>query len=90
MTATAHMLRHSMALHWFSVGRLLRERRFAHLDGEELRDFRAQFGGTWHLAQALLAHAEVSTTIDTYLEPFRDRDFSCLRSFFWFPLTITM
>ncbi|MFI7405940.1 site-specific integrase [Streptomyces sp. NPDC049541] len=31
VAATAHMLRHSMALRWFSVGRLLYERRFAHL-----------------------------------------------------------
>lgn len=78
VAATAHMLRHSMALRWFSVGRLLYERRFAHLDGEELRDFRAQFGDTWHLVQTLLGHADVSTTIDTYLEPFRDLDVALL------------
>ncbi|MEW2620863.1 integrase [Streptomyces sp. NPDC048106] len=78
VAATAHMLRHSMALRWFSVGRLLYERRFAHLDGEELRDFRAQFGDAWHLVQTLLGHADVSTTIDVYLEPFRDLDVSLL------------
>ncbi|MFE9650366.1 hypothetical protein ACFYO0_40965 [Streptomyces sp. NPDC006365] len=56
-----------------------------HLDSEGLWDFRAQFGDTWHLVQTLLGHADVFTTIDTQSEPFRDRDFSCLRSFFWFP-----
>ncbi|MFD8319848.1 hypothetical protein [Kitasatospora purpeofusca] len=42
----AHMLRHSFALRWFSVGRLLFDRKFAHLDGEELRDLRYEFGST--------------------------------------------
>ncbi|WP_229878010.1 site-specific integrase [Streptomyces humidus] len=78
VAATAHMLRHSMALRWFSVGRLLYERRFAHLDADELLDFRAQFGDTWQLVQTLLGHADVSTTMDVYLEPFRDLDVSLL------------
>jgi integrase len=76
--ATAHILRHSFALRWFSVGRLLYEVRFAHLDAEELRDFRAQFGDTWYLVKTLLGHADVSTTMDTYLEPFRDLDVELL------------
>jgi site-specific recombinase XerD len=76
--ATAHILRHSFALRWFSVGRLLYEARFAHLDAEELRDFRAQFGDTWYLVKTLLGHADVSTTMDTYLEPFRDLDVELL------------
>lgn len=76
--ATAHILRHSFALRWFSVGRLLYEARFAHLDAEEMRDFRAQFGDTWYLVKTLLGHADVSTTMDTYLEPFRDLDVALL------------
>lgn len=78
VAATAHILRHSFALRWFSVGRLLYERRFAHLDGEELRDFRAQFGDTWYLVKTLLGHADVATTMDVYLEPFRDLDVELL------------
>jgi integrase len=66
LAASAHMLRHSFALRWFSVGRLLYERRFAHLDGEELRDFRAQFGDTWYLVKTLLGHADVATTMNVY------------------------
>jgi site-specific recombinase XerD len=76
--ATAHMLRHSFALRWFSVGRLLYERRFSHLDADELRDFRAQFGDTWYLVKTLLGHADVSTTMNVYLEPFRDLDVALL------------
>ncbi|MEU8967485.1 site-specific integrase, partial [Streptomyces sp. NPDC048491] len=48
-TCTAHMLRHSAALKWFAVGKLVSARRLAHLTDDELRDFRTQFGmsGTW-------------------------------------------
>jgi integrase len=69
---------HSFALRWFSVGRLLYERRFAHLDAQELRDFRAQFGDTWYLVKTLLGHTDVTTTMNVYLEPFRDLDVSLL------------
>ncbi|QMU78859.1 hypothetical protein GXW83_27330 [Streptacidiphilus sp. PB12-B1b] len=67
---TAHMLRHSFALRWFSVGRLLFDKKFAHLDGEELRDLRYEFGSTWDLVRLLLGHADQRTTKETYLEPF--------------------
>jgi integrase len=76
--ATAHMLRHSFALRWYSVGRLLYERRFAHLNEQELRDFRSQFGDTWYLVKTLLGHTDVTTTMNVYLEPFRDLDVSLL------------
>ncbi|KAB2587758.1 site-specific integrase [Streptomyces arboris] len=76
--ANAHMMRHSFALRWYSVGRLLYERQVAHLNAEEVRDFRAQFGDTWYLVKTLLGHADVTTTMDTYLEPFRDLDVSLL------------
>ncbi|WP_157838488.1 hypothetical protein [Nocardia farcinica] len=78
VSATAHMLRHSFALRWFSVGRLIYEQRFAHLSSEELRDFRAQFGDTWYLVKTLLGHADIAVTMDVYLEPFRDLDVSLL------------
>lgn len=78
VSATAHMLRHSFALRWFSVGKLLYEQRFTHLDGEQLRDFRAQFGDTWYLVKTLLGHADVATTMNVYLEPFRDLDVAVL------------
>jgi integrase len=78
LAVTAHMLRHSFALRWFSVGRLLYEQRFAHLSAEEMRDYRAQFGDTWYLVMTLLGHESVSTTMGTYLEPFRDLDVSLL------------
>jgi site-specific recombinase XerD len=66
VSASAHTLRHSFALRWFSVGKLLYEQRFAHLDGDQLRDFRAQFGDTWYLVKTLLGHADVATTMNVY------------------------
>ncbi|WP_228838947.1 site-specific integrase [Nocardia amamiensis] len=78
VSATPHMLRHTFALRWFSVGRLIYEQRFAHLNGEELRDFRSQFGDTWYLVKTLLGHADVAVTMNVYLEPFRDLDVSVL------------
>ncbi|MFD7240232.1 integrase [Streptomyces syringium] len=65
-----HMLRHSFALRWFSVGRLLYDRQFAHLSAEEMRDFRYEFGSTWDLVQLLLGHVDQRTTKEIYLEPF--------------------
>ncbi|WNZ07633.1 hypothetical protein [Streptomyces sp. 11x1] len=76
--ANAHMMRHSFALHWYAVGRLLYERQVAHLNAEEVRDLRAQFGDTWYLVKTPLGHVDVTTTMDTYLEPFRDLDVSLL------------
>lgn len=65
--ATPHMLRHSCALRWYAVGRLAYERRFGHLDAEEQRDFRVQFGNTWDLVATMLGHRSPETTRRHYL-----------------------
>ncbi len=75
---TPHMLRHSCALRWYAVGRLAYERRFAHLDAEEQRDFRVQFGNTWDLVATMLGHRSPETTKQHYLEPFRTLDVELL------------
>ncbi|WP_216907590.1 site-specific integrase [Nocardia noduli] len=66
-----HMLRHSFALRWFSVGRLVYQARVAHLSGQETSDFREQFGDAWDLVQLMLGHTDPRSTRHTYLEPFR-------------------
>ncbi|MGN2638824.1 hypothetical protein ACTD5D_22175 [Nocardia takedensis] len=66
-----HMLRHSFALRWFSVGRLAYQERVAHLNKQETRDFREQFGDAWDLVQLMLGHVDPRSTRHTYLEPFR-------------------
>lgn len=77
-SATAHALRHSFALRWYSVGKLVHAKRFGHLDEEEARDFRAQFGDTWHLVATLLGHSNPQMTKKHYLEPFRALDVEVL------------
>ncbi|MEN8651516.1 hypothetical protein ABCR94_12960 [Streptomyces sp. 21So2-11] len=77
-TCTAHMLRHSAALKWFAVGKLVSARRLAHLTNDELQDFREQFGDVWHLVQTMLGHRRVETTKEVYLEPFRNLEVELL------------
>jgi integrase len=78
LLATAHHLRHSFALRWYSVGRLAYEQRFAHLSEDEQKDFRAQFGNTWDLVATMLGHRSPETTKNHYLEPFRSLDVELL------------
>jgi integrase len=70
-TCTPHMLRHSFALKWYAIGKLVRAARLGHLSADERADFREQFGDTWHLVQTMLGHARVETTQRVYLEPFK-------------------
>ncbi|MFE9328196.1 site-specific integrase [Nocardia sp. NPDC052278] len=69
---TPHMGRHSAALRWFSVGKLVYAKRVEHLSEDEARDFREQFGGTWDFVQTVLGHRRVETTKSVYLEPFQN------------------
>ncbi|MBT2405864.1 MULTISPECIES: site-specific integrase [unclassified Streptomyces] len=77
-TCTAHMLRHSHALRWYAIGKLVYATRLGHLAEDERRDFREQFGDTWHLVQTMLGHRSVETTKNVYLEPFRALDVEML------------
>jgi integrase len=58
---------HTFALRWFAVGKLASASRLQHLSEDETRDFRAQFGDTWHLVQTMLGHRSVETTKNVYL-----------------------
>lgn len=68
---TPHMLRHSFALFWYSIGWLLYERQYAHLSEEETKDFREEFGNVWFLVGTLMGHISYETTKEIYLEPFQ-------------------
>ncbi|OIJ85072.1 hypothetical protein BIV25_45040 [Streptomyces sp. MUSC 14] len=77
-SCTAHMLRHSCALKWYAIGKLVWAARLGHLSEDERRDFREQFGNVWHLVQTMLGHRRVETTKEVYLEPFRNLEVEIL------------
>ncbi|WP_218892954.1 hypothetical protein [Streptomyces sp. Ag109_G2-15] len=77
-SCTAHMLRHSFALRWYAVGKLIKYGRLGHLTEDEQRDFREEVGDTWHLVQTMLGHLCVETTKNVYLEPFRTMEVEAL------------
>ncbi|WP_369035483.1 site-specific integrase [Streptomyces adonidis] len=70
-SCTAHMLRHSFALKWYAIAKLVHATRVGHLTEDEQADFRDQFGDSWHLVQTMLGHQRVETTKEVYLEPFK-------------------
>jgi integrase len=73
-----HFLRHSFALRWFVVGRLLWDRRFRGLSEDEAADLRHEMGSHWKLVQTMLGHRQESTTTSIYLEPFQALDIELL------------
>jgi hypothetical protein len=77
-TCSPHLLRHSMALKWIAIGKLVHVARLEHLTLDEGSDFRAQFGDTWHLVQTMLGHRRVETTKLVYLEPFQNLEVELL------------
>lgn len=70
LSCTQHMLRHSFALRWYTVGKLINEGRLMNVSPDEAEDFRAEFGSTWHLVQTMLGHRTTETTKNVYLAPF--------------------
>ena len=77
---TPHRLRHSFALKWFIIGRLLWIGRASTLSQAEADTLRDEMGSEWFLVQTLLGHRSVETTRNTYLEPFIGLDIESLLS----------
>ncbi|MBE1513430.1 hypothetical protein H4W26_000185 [Nesterenkonia halotolerans] len=70
LSCNPHMLRHSFALRWYSVARLVWERKWAPEPASRAKDFREQFGDAWSFVQTMLGHSNVETTKQIYLQPF--------------------
>lgn len=77
---TPHRLRHSFALKWFVIGRLLWMGRGSGLPRDEAEALRDEMGSEWFLVQTLLGHRSVETTRNVYLEPFIGLDIESLLS----------
>ncbi len=75
---TPHHLRHSFALRWFSVARLLWQQRVTGLNGDQAADLMEQMGTHWGLVQTMLGHRSEETTKGIYLEPFQSLDVQLL------------
>lgn len=73
-----HYLRHSFALRWFVVARLLWDRRLTWLTASAAEDLRHEMGSHWILVQTLLGHRHPNTTMRVYLEPFQGLDIELL------------
>ena len=73
-----HYLRHSFALRWFVVARLLWDRRLTLMSESEAEDLRHEMGSHWILVQTLLGHRHPNTTMRVYLEPFQGLDIELL------------
>lgn len=76
-----HYLRHSFALRWYVVARLLWQRRELGLSRDDAEDLRDQMGSHWTLVQTMLGHRNPQTTMGIYLEPFVALDVELLLDF---------
>jgi integrase len=75
---TPHHLRHSFALRWYSVARILWMGRLSGLTEVAAADLRDEIGSEWGLVRTLLGHRNSETTKAIYLEPFQSLDVEIL------------
>jgi integrase len=77
-TMKPHYLRHSFALRWFAVAKILWDRRLVGLTEDQADDLRAELGSHWNLVKDMLGHRNLETTQRIYLEPFTGLDVDLL------------